>query len=942
MRKLLIVACLGFCSSRIAVAETPATSDLRSPVAVAAHLNHDGIPDLVTGNALGLFVQLGIGDGSFHPTIQVSDSNYSLETDSIFATGHTIAFGDFNGDGNPDIALVACNQGNCSLAVLLGNGDGTFQPQRAYDPSGAIVGIAVGDFNGDGILDIALANYGNGTVDLLLGNGDGSFQPARPIARAGASSLAADLNGKGGLDLVIADWDASTVQVLRNDGHGNFQPGEPLPTGPNPSNLTLADLRGTGRLDIVTLDSNYAVSVLLKNSDGTFEPATTVYTADSQTILPSLDVQGLAVADVYGSGIPALVLADESSSAVEILAGNGDGSFQDPVLIPVGAAPSALDLADLNHDGRPDLIVTSRTNSTTILLNQALRPPALAHAPACDGACTSRNGVTAHSASPTFTLSALPGTTIPWGKPLRLRLTLTGSPALLSTRMRAASYTIDNGPAGLADLATGSATVAVSQLSVGSHNIIVSHARQANYMALEAHSLTVTVTQATPQLTWSNPASIPYGTALGDTQLNATAPIAGTFVYTPAAGTVLSAGSHTLSVTFTPTDTTDYTTATATVSQLVGPEILSQPASLTVVLGHSAAFSVAATGAGPLAYQWQYWTGTAWSAFVTGTGYTTKTFVTAATTAASSGTQIRALVTDANGVSAASNAATLTVSPIVTTQPSPQTVPVGNSATFTVVADGVASFTYQWQSYSYASATWSAVTTGTGFNTAAFTTQPTAVADNASAFRVVVTDGNGLAVTSLQAKLAVAPAILTQPVSQIANDGASATFTVAATGVPNLGYRWQYWTGTAWTNYTTAQGYNTPTLTIRTAAIPLNGLQLQVVVNDSDGLTVTSNQVTLTVAPIITTQPTHQTEPVNWSATFSVVALGVPTLTYQWQYLNTASAWQPFTNCSICNAATLVTNANKITDNGTQLRVVVTDGNGLTVTSNTVTLTVIL
>jgi hypothetical protein len=99
--------------------------------------------------------------------------------------------------------------------------------------------------------------------------------------------------------------------------------------------------------------------------------------------------------------------------------------------------------------------------------------------------------------------------------------------------------------------------------------------------------------------------------------------------------------------------------------------------------------------------------------------------------------------------------------------------------------------------------------------------------------------------------------------------------------------------------------------------------------------------VTLSVAPAITTQPTHQTEPVKWAATFTVVAAGVPTLTYQWQYLD-LSAWVPFTKCAVCNAATLVTNANKITDNGTQLRVVVTDGNGLTVTSNTVTLTVIL
>ncbi len=1311
-----------------------AVTGVTAPLAAAlADINGDGIPDLVTGSAAGLFVQLGNGSGSFRTPVQISSSGVSSAAAFGLLPGSSIVFGDFNGDGKTDIAFVACAGSSCAVGVLLGNGDGTFQAERDYDQGGTIAALAADDFNGDGILDIAVANYGNGTVDVLLGNGDGAFQAPLSISMPGASSLAAaDLNGDGKLDLAVSNWSANTVSVLMGNGDGTFQTVQPLATGTNPSNVSLADLRGIGILDIVNLDSNDAVSVLLGNGNGAFQPATPVYTAASSASLTSL-----AVADVNGDGKPDLVVSDQAGNAVDVLVGNSDGTFQIPASYPTGAAPLGVALGDVNHDGRPDIAVASQTaDSISILLNQVTQTAALnntnlpgegTHAvfaaysgDASFSAATSNSlQLAAALATPAMSLAGLPAATLAWGQALSLSVALSGPSSTLPAPTGTVSYSIDKGVVVKAALSAGSVIIAISQLSIAAHSISVTYSGDAYYTALPAQTLPVTVVKATPAITWSAPASINYGTALGAAQLNATAsvagtfsyspntgavlkaglqtlsvtftptnktdyaataatvpltvnpatpaiawatpaaisygvalngvqlnatskvpgtfayspasgtvltagpqtlsvtftptdaidfasvtaavpltvnqaspaiswptprainygtvlgaiqldatsrvagtftyspaagtvltvgyhtlsviftpndttdyttsapsvtlvvnvvtpaicwptpgtipygttlgvsqldassPVAGTFAYSPAAGTILTAGSQTLSVTFTPNDatdynsatatvkltvgvakpainwaapapiaygttlsatqldasspvagtfvyspasgtvltagpqtlsvtftpndatdynsatatvkltvsvakpaiswaapapivygtalsatqlnassavagtfvytpatgavltsgahslsvtfipndTTDYTTATSTVTQLVGPEIITPPSSTTVTFGRSATFKVGATGAAPLIYQWQYLNGSTWMPFGAGTGYNTPMLTTFPTTAAYSGVQLRVVITDGNGVAAASSAATLTVSPVFLTQPAPQSVAIGSSATFSVVVGGVPSLTYQWQYLN--GSTWMPFGAGSGYSTATLTTFPTTAIYNAVQLRVAVTDANGITVTSNPAKLMVGPAITTQPVSQTINYGSTATFTGAAVSANTVTYRWYYWDGAEWQTYVPGKGYNQATLTTPALTAACNGLQLKMVVTDGDNLTATSNTVTLTVAPTINKQPAHQTEPVNWPATFTVAVSGVPNLTYQWQYLS-GTTWTPFTTGTGYNTPSFTTANNPLANNGTQINVVITDGQGLTVTSKTVTLTVIL
>lgn len=326
---------------------------------------------------------------------QKSESLGSVDSDSLvflflplatYATGGNavgIALADVNGDGKPDLVVINCGDnttcgGTGSVGVLLGNGDGTFQPAVVSDVGGfeAIFAV-VADVNGDGKPDLVVV--GGGVVAVLLGNGDGTFQPATTYAVSGAgafftSNLAvADVNGDGKPDLLVAVGLGcgmgclnGGVDVLLGNGDGSFRPPVTyyaFENGIGALSVAVADVNRDGKPDLLVggycgVVDNCAnlVAVLLGNGDGTFQSPTTFASGD-----PSQS--SVAVGDVNDDGNPDLLVANWNSGTVGVMLGNGTGTFQPIVTYSAGESfaggPTSVTASDVNGDGKLDLLASS-------------------------------------------------------------------------------------------------------------------------------------------------------------------------------------------------------------------------------------------------------------------------------------------------------------------------------------------------------------------------------------------------------------------------------------------------------------------------------------------------------------------------------------------------------------------------------------------------------
>jgi hypothetical protein len=277
-----------------------------------------------------------------------------------------MAAGDFDRDGNLDLA-VANFYGN-NVSVLLGNGDGSFKPAVNSVVGTGPTNVAVADINGDGKPDLIVANYSSGTISVLLGNGDGSFQAAQNITVGSeANSIAVgDLNGDGKPDLAVTESSSNTVSVLLGNGDGTFKPPQYYVTGNFPRAVLARDFNGDGKLDLAVSNVYEGnISVLQGNGDGTFQNLKNFSSGGSY---PEM----MAAGDFNGDGKLDLAVPNLFSGNDAVLLGNGDGIFQAPQTFSTGYAygsyPESVAVGDFNGDGKLDLVTAVFGGGAEVML----------------------------------------------------------------------------------------------------------------------------------------------------------------------------------------------------------------------------------------------------------------------------------------------------------------------------------------------------------------------------------------------------------------------------------------------------------------------------------------------------------------------------------------------------------------------------------------------
>jgi hypothetical protein len=323
------------------------------------------------------------GNGQLQPVMRSSFPTMNLgffAGTTIAAGGESFgapAIGDFNGDGNPDIAvMVSTNYGaTFSMAMIPGNGDGTFgTPVLTPSSYGYSDILYAADFDGDGRDDLILVHSGNstGSFDVFLSTGGGSFASPVPYAISAANPAAVifvDVNGDGKLDLMIADGVPApddpnpnpSVSTLIGNGDGTFQAPTRVPYPGPMVDAVFVDVNGDGRLDLVSNSQ-----VILATSTGYQAPANLIRPS-GQTSCVAVDGV-VAVADVNGDGHPDIATADCQNDTATIYLNNGDGTFQMGTSYWAGFYPQGLAMGDVNGDGKADIVVANADSADAAVL----------------------------------------------------------------------------------------------------------------------------------------------------------------------------------------------------------------------------------------------------------------------------------------------------------------------------------------------------------------------------------------------------------------------------------------------------------------------------------------------------------------------------------------------------------------------------------------------
>ena len=310
-------------------------------------VNGDGLLDLVAHGEGRIYVCQGTEQGTFAAPL-----SYRVDENLI-----SLALGDIDGDGALDAVSVDPDAG--AVLVLKGDGDGTFDGSVRHLVGGRPTSVALGDLDGDGTLDIVTTNTDDDTVSVLLADGNGAFGPATTYAVGDAPVAVAigDLSGDGAADIVTADrgpdkgYDDDSLSILLGDGAGAFGQRSTHVVGDKPTAISLADMNGDGRLDIVSV-YEYAgttLSIHLAGPDGTF--------TEGARYQAGLLHRAIATGDMDGDGAEDVLVGGGPDGTVWLLPGSGAGTLPDRFRTDAGGfRPDSVTLADFTGEGVLDVL----------------------------------------------------------------------------------------------------------------------------------------------------------------------------------------------------------------------------------------------------------------------------------------------------------------------------------------------------------------------------------------------------------------------------------------------------------------------------------------------------------------------------------------------------------------------------------------------------------
>ncbi len=312
---------------------------------------------------------LTVVDSVFAQGLTFTTNSYAVGTNA-----RSVAAADVNGDGKLD--LISANFGAGTLTVLTNNGSGIFGSNATCRVGNYPISVTAADVNGDGKPDLISANYGisppqwGNTLTVLTNNGNGVFGSNATLVAGGYGCgphcvVAADTRGSGKLDLICANLDASTLTVLTNNGSGIFGSNATYNVGGAPYCVVAADINHDGKLDLISAnDAAGTLTVLTNNGSGIFGYNATYNVGSAPACV--------VAADINNDGKPDLISANYGANTLTVLTNNGSGVFvfNATLNLDAGSDPIWVTAADVNGDGKPDLISANYfANTLTVLTN---------------------------------------------------------------------------------------------------------------------------------------------------------------------------------------------------------------------------------------------------------------------------------------------------------------------------------------------------------------------------------------------------------------------------------------------------------------------------------------------------------------------------------------------------------------------------------------------